>query len=299
MNATTAWVDAQAKINLVLRVLAREASGYHQVETLLCRIDLADRVRVRLNATGRSLECGGPSMPAGGLGPTEKNLAWRAATAFVEAAAWRTGFAIEVEKHIPVGGGLGGGSADAGAVLRCLNVLAPRPLSRTRLLELASALGADVPFLTQDLSVLALGWGRGDRLLALPALPERPCLIVSAPFGVNTADAYGWLSEAGVPSHPGSVSSVAELGSWPSVDAISANDFEQPVFGRMAALHSAFTELDAHRGPRGLAVVRMSGSGSTLFGLYDGTGHAIPLPEGFTVRETRTSGAVSAVGTAD
>lgn len=299
MNATTAWVDAQAKVNVVLRVLAREASGYHQVETLLCRIDLADRVRVRRDATGRSLECGGPAMPAGGLGPTERNLAWRAATAFVEAAAWRTGFAIEVEKHIPVGGGLGGGSADAGAVLRCLNALAPHPLDRARLLELASGLGADVPFLTQDVSALALGWGRGDRLLALPAPPSRPCLIVSAPFGVNTAEAYGWLSAAGVPSRPGSVSSLADLNAWPALDALSWNDFERPVFARMPALRSAFTELDAHRGPGGLAVVRMSGSGSTLFGLYDGTSHAIPLPEGFTLRETRTSHEVAAVRTAD
>lgn len=295
MNATTARVDAQAKVNLVLRVLAREASGYHHIETLFCRIDLADHVRVRLNATGRSLECRGPSMPAGGLGPTEKNLAWRAATAYVAATAWRTGFAIEVEKHIPVGGGLGGGSADAGAVFRCLNALAPRPLDSARLLELAAGLGADVPFLTQDLSAFALGWRRGDRLLALPALPSRPCLVVSAPFGVDTAEAYGWLSAAGLVAHGGSATSLANLDSWATVDALSANDFERPVFAHIPALRAAFAELDDHRGPGGLAVVRLSGSGSTLFGLYDGTSHAIPLPEGFGLRETRTSREVAAV----
>lgn len=299
MNATTAWVDAQAKVNLTLRVLAREVSGFHQIETLFCRIDLADRVRVRLNVSGRSLECSGPAVPAQGLGPTEKNLAWRAATAFTNASAWGTGFAIEVEKHIPVGGGLGGGSADAGAVLRCLNALSPRPLARDRLLELASTLGADVPFLTQDLSTLAFAWGRGDRLLTLPSLPARPCLVVSAPFGVNTADAYGWLSATGVPRHASAATPLSDLASWRSVDALTQNDFERPVFAHLPALHTAFAELDEHRGPGGLAVVRMSGSGSTLFGLFDGNSHHIPLPDGFRSVETRTSQGVASVQTGD
>jgi 4-diphosphocytidyl-2-C-methyl-D-erythritol kinase len=101
-------VAAQAKINLALRVLAREVSGYHQIETLFCRIALADTVVVRIVARERSLDCHGAD-----LGPIEANLAYRAAAAYAAARGWPDGFAIEIEKRIPVGGGLGGGSADA------------------------------------------------------------------------------------------------------------------------------------------------------------------------------------------
>ena len=119
----TARIEAQAKVNLFLRILGREPSGYHQLETLFQRVSLADQVTVRTDVVGRSLECSGAD-----VGPVEQNLAWRAALAFSDAASWPDAFAIEVTKNIPVGGGLGGGSADAGAVLRALNAMAPRRL---------------------------------------------------------------------------------------------------------------------------------------------------------------------------
>src|SRR3954463_6785157 len=96
-----ARVLAQAKINLYLRVLAREASGYHSIETLFQRLDWGDDVVVRLTP-GRTLDCTGASLPPGGLGPVEKNLAYRAAVAYVEATGWATGFTIEIDKRIPV-----------------------------------------------------------------------------------------------------------------------------------------------------------------------------------------------------
>src|SRR5262245_16387174 len=128
-SGTTARTVAQAKVNLFLRVLAREASGYHQLETLFCRLELGDDVVVRVGVDGRSLDCVGEAIPPEGLGPTERNLAWRAAVAYADATGWPNDWAIEIAKRIPVGGGLGGGSADAGAVLRCLNRLAPSPLT--------------------------------------------------------------------------------------------------------------------------------------------------------------------------
>ena len=101
-----ARVEAQAKLNLFLRVFARDPSGYHQLETLFCRIALADTVTVGITDSGRSLDVSGARVPAGGLGPVEKNLAWRSALAYAAATGFPDGFRITIEKRIPVGGGL-------------------------------------------------------------------------------------------------------------------------------------------------------------------------------------------------
>jgi 4-diphosphocytidyl-2-C-methyl-D-erythritol kinase len=259
----TATVLAQGKINLFLRVLAREASGYHQLETLLCRIDLADRVTLTVRDGANALSLSGPALPAEGLGADEQNLAWRAAIAFQGAADWPSAFEISIEKHIPVGGGLGGGSANAGAVLRLLNRMAPRPLRRTQLLKLAGDLGADVPFLTQDVSPLALAWGRGDRLLTLAPLPSRGCVLFVFPFGVPTKEAYQWLADASRPLPPADLCATADLAYWEGIDALSSNDFERVVVPRYQALASAMKALSRVAGPGQMP--RLSGSGATIF----------------------------------
>lgn len=262
-----ARVVAQAKVNLFLRVLAREATGYHQLETLFCRLTLGDDVRVRLTDGARTLDCSGPAMPPGGLGPVEQNLAWRAAVAFAEATGGPAGFAIEIDKRIPVGGGLGGGSADAGGVLRALNALAPKPLPSHALLRLADALGADVPFLTQDASPLALAWGRGDHLLTLPPLPERPCILFAFPFGIPSADAYRWLTEE--PAAPASALAYRpeEFSSWSEVEVMAYNEFERVVLPRHEVIRGVVTGL-RHPDLRGaFDIVLMSGSGATVFAL--------------------------------
>ena len=260
----SARVSAFAKVNLALRVLAREASGYHQLETLFCRIDLADDVVVRIgDGATRSLDCRGAD-----TGPVEQNLAWRAAAAYATRDGWPRGFAIEIAKNIPVGGGLGGGSADAGGVLRALNALNPRPLAEDELLTLALTLGADVPFLTTA-APLAFAWGRGERMLSLPPLPERDVALVLPPFGIATAEAYAWLVEArarapalhGATAHP-----LAAVTTWGGVARLSANDFEPPVFERRPELRQIHERLAA---VPGVALARMSGSGSTLFALFE------------------------------
>src|SRR6185503_6143916 len=109
---TTARTVAQAKVNLFLRVLAREADGYHQLATLFCRLELGDDVTVRVGVGGRSLDCTGDGLPPDGLGPVEQNLAWRAAARYAETTGWPNDWTIGITKLIPVGGGLGGGSAD-------------------------------------------------------------------------------------------------------------------------------------------------------------------------------------------
>ena len=252
-----ARVAAQAKINLVLRVLAREASGYHSIETVFLRLALADDVVVRVgdDVRGRTLDCTGAAMPSGGLGTTETNLAYRAACAYAEAMGWPGAFAIELTKEIPVGAGLGGGSADAGAVLRALDALSPAPLGR-RLPELAPALGADVAFMSID-SPMALAWGRGERLLPLPVLASRPVVLMTPPFAVSTKDAYGWLGhDTGDYEARGAVLVPTDLDTWEGIERVAFNDFENAVGRR----HHEIAEMAGALRDAGAYPAMMSGS---------------------------------------
>ncbi|HEU4641406.1 MAG TPA: 4-(cytidine 5'-diphospho)-2-C-methyl-D-erythritol kinase [Gemmatimonadaceae bacterium] len=259
MSARAARVTAHAKINLGLRILAREAGGYHGLETVFARIALGDLLTVRVDTTGRSLDCAGAD-----VGPTERNLAWRAALAFADATGWPRGFAIELRKCVPVGGGLGGGSADAGAVLRALAALAPHAPSEEELLRLAISLGSDVPFLTLA-SPMALAWGRGERMLRLSPLPERPVALVSPDFAVSTADAYAWLAASRGAWAPQPLALDADaLGSWESLAPLVTNDFEVPVSLRHPEIARIIDGL--HRA--GASIARLSGSGSTVFGIF-------------------------------
>lgn len=280
---------AQAKVNLMLRVLAREASGYHQLETLFARLDLGDVVTVRTGGTARTLRCEGPSVAAASVGPPERNLAWRAAEAYAAATGFPGGFAIDIDKHIPVGAGLGGGSADAGAVLRILNALAPAPLAQSDLLSLAAALGADVPFLTLK-APLALAWGRGERMMVVEPLAARDVALALPRFSVSTAEAFGWASESlgGGTSRPVAIEADA-LRSWAGVTALAGNDFEQPVAER----HPLVAELAAVLAAAGARIAQLSGSGSTVFGVFDAPPDrlaleaSIPCPVAYTRTATR------------
>lgn len=286
MSATAASVEAQAKVNLRLCVLAREASGYHQLESLFLRIDLADSVRVATDTTLRELHCPGVDLPQ------ERNLAFRAAVAFSEAANWPTGFRIDIEKRIPAGGGLGGGSADAGAVLRALNALAPEPLPAAQLNALALQLGADVPFLATD-APYALGFGRGERLLALPTLPGREILLALPPFGVETKAAFEWFAAA-PPRRAGAVAPLTldDLDRWDRLTPLAVNELEDVVVQRHPEVGQC---VEALRGA-GAKIARMSGSGSTSFGVFDRRLVQDPeLPAGTRLVHTRSATSVAPV----
>lgn len=258
-----ARVRAQAKINLILRVLAREASGFHSIETVFLRLDLSDDIVVRVT-NRRSLDCSGPALPSNGLGPVESNLAYRAADEYVRSTGWPAGFAIEIDKNIPVGGGLGGGSADAGAVLRALDSLSPNPLG-PRLVELAAGLGADVPFMSID-SPMSLAWGRGERLYPLRPLEPRPILLAVPDFAVATGDAYAWLAASrGEYAPAGAVLAADALATWEEVAREATNDFEAVVARRYPVIAQS---IDRFRSADAL-VAMLSGSGSTVFGVFD------------------------------
>ncbi|MFM8566983.1 MAG: 4-(cytidine 5'-diphospho)-2-C-methyl-D-erythritol kinase [Gemmatimonadota bacterium] len=262
MTPTRARLAAQAKVNLGLRVLGREPNGYHQLETLFARIDLSDDLVITRTASGCTLDCVGAD-----VGPVGRNLAFRAARAYLEASSWATGLAIELTKRIPAGGGLGGGSADAGAVLRLLDAIAPTPLPQDTMASIALGLGADVPFLART-APLALAWGRGEQLVPVAALPAREILLALPPFGVETKAAFGWLAETrtGSPVEPAAPVTAERVATWSSVAAWSRNDLEGPVEAR----HPSLAALREAMMAAGAEVARMSGSGSSVFGVFSG-----------------------------
>lgn len=259
MNAYKAY----AKINLRLRVLAREESGYHSIETLFQRIELHDVVHVA-RASDRSIHCHGPAMPTVGLGPDTENLAFRAAAEYMKASGLDDGFRIEIEKRIPVGGGLGGGSANAAAVLHALQDECDHALEHDAGYAIAATLGSDVPFMLSGLP-LALAWGHGERMIGLPALDVRAVHLYAFGDGVNTGEAYKTLSAAGATGSGGSayVAHAGDLSSWEGVQQEAVNDFESVV----AAMHSGVREtLSALRaGSKPEDIVMLSGSGATCF----------------------------------
>lgn len=253
---------ACAKINLWLRVFGRDAKGFHAIESLFQLISLSDDLVVERAASGVAL-AGAPAP----LGPVAENLAWRAASRFLAATRVGDGVRITLTKRIPWNAGLGGASSDAAATLAAMNRLFGTPLSSGDLLELAASLGSDVPwFLTG--SALALGWGRGERLLALAPLPARPVLVVPPPAPVRTADAYGWIDKDRGTEQTGEFAAVfgAEaFGSWPAVRSHSHNDFESVVAGHLPQIGHW---LDRLRETEAF-LVRLAGSGGAIFALYE------------------------------
>lgn len=258
-------VRAPAKLNLHLSVLAREADGFHQLETVFCALELADELDVELGEPGIRLVVDRPD-----LGPLDRNLVHRAAVAYFEAAGLHGGVDIRLAKRIPAGAGLGGGSSDAAATLRALDQLHGATLGAERLIQLAARLGSDVPFFLAD-AALALAWGRGERLLPLPEPPRAPVLLAVPPFAVSTPEAFRALDEhraaAWVPEPR--VHRAATFQTWTALAARATNDFETVLFERypvLPVLKAAL--LDA-----GAELALLTGSGSALFGIFRARAH--------------------------
>jgi len=258
---TSVTLSAPAKVNLFLRVLARQEDGYHGVESLLCLISLADSLRAeRRDGRGVTLDVEGPD-----LGPPDENLAVRAAQRVLEATGNRFAVHLTLTKRIPVRAGLGGGSSDAAAALHAVNQLANNAVPRHELLQLAAHLGSDVPFFSTG-APLALAWGRGERMIRLPPLPQSPALLVIPTVGVSTPSAYAWIDGSRSPSfHRGAVAlDLDVLTRWGDIARMAGNDFESPVFEHHPDVRAAFEALVATRP----LVCRMTGSGSALFAVY-------------------------------
>ena len=245
---------APAKINLLLRVGPRRADGYHEVVSLMARVDLADTLTVA-RAARTVVDC--PGLDGG------DTLVTRALHAFLEAAGPERapgGFHAVVAKRIPAGAGLGGGSSDAAAALRAANRLCGEPLRASELAAIAATIGSDVPFFLGP--AVAIARGRGEQVAAGPQLPAVGVVLAHPGRPLATRDVYdayraGAAHLSGV-ELPASVSSLAALAS------LVANDLA-PVAERLEpGCRALRLELTA----RGAAVACVTGSGSAVFGLF-------------------------------
>ena len=282
LPASHARIEAQAKINLALRIKGKDSNGYHPLETLFLRLDLADSLSIQISSDERSILC------AADLGAAEDNLAFRAASAYTRETGWPEGWVIRLDKNIPMGAGLGGGSADAGAILRCLNRMAPEPVPIEKLLALAAGLGADVPFMAVDFP-FGLGEGYGERLTPL-ATPEQRSVVLLAPhFTIDTPVAYEWLDQgSGIPAGRPQWN-MANL-SWADLEKLVENDLQPVVEQHHPEISQAVTLLRT----AGASVAAMTGSGSVVFGIFPEGKELgeISVPAGWSLIRTRTAGSV-------
>ena len=255
-------VPAYAKVNLRLDVLGRRADGYHELRTIFQAISLHDSLLLEAKREpGIDLRIAGNSELAGE--PGRDNLVHRAIEELGREIGIRQGVRAVLTKRIPVGRGLGGGSSDASAALVGLLRLTGKRIAAARLLEIASGLGADVPFFLHG--GRALGIGRGNEIYPLPDLARRRVLVISPhDIAVPTKDAYQWLSEELTNEEgPTKLMRFCAL-CWSPQGGLLSNDFEAAVFPRYPRLAAIKRELLQ----QGAAEASLAGSGSAVFGVY-------------------------------
>jgi 4-diphosphocytidyl-2-C-methyl-D-erythritol kinase len=255
-------VPAYAKVNLCLDIVGVRSDGYHELRTIFQTISLRDTLRLEWSEnSGIELRIAGNSTLA--AEPGRDNLVYRALDELRRELRLRHGLRAVLTKQIPVGRGLGGGSSDAAAALIALLRLAGKRVEAARLSEIASRLGADVPFFLRG--GRALGVGRGDEIYPLPDVARASLLVVSpSDIAVPTRDAYQWLArQLTKRPDPSKLWRFCALCWSPQGGALS-NDFEAAVFPRYSRLAAIKRELLR----QGAAEASLAGSGSAVFGIF-------------------------------
>jgi 4-diphosphocytidyl-2-C-methyl-D-erythritol kinase len=265
-------VRAHAKINLDLRVLGTRPDGLHELRTVFQAIALHDTIECMPREGPFLIECDTAGVPL-----DSSNLVWRAAQALWYSGR-RTGpvrdVVVRLHKRIPLQAGLGGGSADAAATLLGLARLWHMAVRPNQLTDVAATLGADVPFFLSGGT--ALGLGKGDEVYPLADLPRHWVVLLIPGFGVSSRDAYAWydaergMSHGGLPPEPQHVP-----GPWPSRAAQMINDLEAAI----ARHHPEIDQMKVALRRAGALAAAMTGSGSTVFGLFQRKSEALAATE--------------------
>lgn len=257
---TTLYEGAFAKVNLTLDVTGKRPDGYHDIKSVMQTISIRDDIEIDVDTDKEwELSCTDDSIPCDG-----KNLAWKAAEVYFSATGKSTtGLAIRITKRIPSQAGLGGGSADAAAVLRALNRHYDNPLSILALAELGAQVGSDVPFCV--LCGTAMVEGRGERLRKLPDMPDCCFVVCKPPFSSSTPELYKKLDESVIARRPnnqamesallaGDLEKVAE-NVWNVFDPIVTQD------------HLELNYIKSIFNSYGSIAQQMTGSGSAVFAI--------------------------------
>ena len=258
---TTLTEGAFAKINLTLDVLDRREDGYHDIRSILQTVALRDDIELLLDTgTGWRIECETAGIPL-----DETNLAWRAARVFFDTFGGEPdGLTIRITKRIPSGAGLGGGSADAAAVLRALERLTGAGFTRAELEEMGAQVGSDVPYCVAGGTMLAEG--RGERLTPVTPMPRMPVVICKPDFPISTPELFHRVDARTSRCRPDTEGICAALadGDMPRLARRMYNVFEDVLThreGEIAAIKSRLLDGGA------LGAV-MSGTGSAVFGIF-------------------------------
>lgn len=257
---TTLYEGAFAKLNLTLDVLDKRPDGYHDIKSVMQTISIRDDVEIDVDTDKEwTLSCDQKGVPT-----DERNLAWKAAKVFYEHTKFETsGIAIRITKRIPMEAGLGGGSADAAAVLRALNRHYGEPLSVLALAELGALVGSDVPFCT--LCGTAMVEGRGERLRKLPDMPDC-CFVVCKPdFSSSTPELYQKIDETAIPKRPDhqAMESALLAGDLGKVAENIYNVFDPVVTQDHLELNYIKSIFNSY----GSVAQQMTGSGSAVFAI--------------------------------
>ena len=256
----TVCEKAPAKINLGLCITGRRADGYHDILSIFQTVDLFDTLCISREG-GERLICSAPDVPSGA-----DNLVLRAEESFCSRFGISTRVSFTLEKRIPVGGGLGGGSSDAAAALRGLRTVHGIDASDEELCRIAGKLGSDIPFLVKGGTAVVSG--RGDIITEVQWPFDLTYVLVHPGFGVSTSWAYSTVTDYGrkYEQYRGATEKLLDgvLSQDEFFDAVS-NDFESVVYGSYPVLENIRSELLAHGARRAL----LTGSGSTMVGMFE------------------------------
>jgi len=247
--------SAPAKINLCLSVLGRRPDGYHDVEMLMQMVGLFDEVTIARGGTGISVLCDSAAVPSG-----DRNIAWKAASELLRESGRRDGVGIEIQKSIPVAAGLGGGSGNAAAVLVGLNRVLGIGFDRDQLAAIGTRVGMDVPFFLYGPTALARG--RGEVLTPLPPAPPFWVLLVNPGFETSTAWVYNNLNLR--------LTKKVDCTKIPRLTVRNiAQGLQNDLEDVTASAHPEIGMIEEALREQGALGVRMSGSGPTVFGIFE------------------------------